>query len=61
MDIKDVIKAVKNSTKEEHQAYIELLTTYNKNKPLSDKEIRSVFRNEFYCIESKNYHKYSCN
>lgn len=59
MNIKDVTKAVKNSTQEEHQMYINLLTTYNKNKPLSEKDIRSVFRNEFYCMESKNYHKYS--
>ena len=59
MEIKDITNAVKNSTQEEHQAYLKLLTTYNKNKPLSEREVRSVFRNEFYCIESKNYHKYS--
>ena len=59
MNIKDVTKAVKNSTQEEHQAYLKLLTTYNKDKPLSEKDIKSVFRNEFYCMGSKKYYKYS--
>ena len=48
MNIEDVVKAVKNSTQEEHQAYLNLLTNCHKNKPLSEREIRSVFRNEFY-------------
>lgn len=59
MNIEDVTKAVKNSTQEEHQAYLKLLTTYDKNKILSEKEIRHVFRNEFYCMGSKKYYKYS--
>ena len=59
MNIEDVVKAVKNSTQEEHQAYLNLLTNCHKNKPLSEREIRSVFRNEFYCVESKKYYKYS--
>lgn len=59
MNIEDVTKAVKNSTQEEHQMYLKILTNCHKNKPLSEREIRSVFRNEFYCVESKKYHKYS--
>ena len=59
MDINDVTKAVKNSTQEEHQAYLKLLTTSHKDKMLSEQEIRHVFRNEFYEMGSKKYFKYS--
>jgi len=57
--IMEVKQAVKNSTQEEHQAYLKLLTTYNKNKFLSEKEIKHVFRNEFYEMGTKKYFKYS--